>query len=116
MMRAYKPNTPRLHYSNTPVLLLHVGESSFERSEVPEILGLQVFAFQCAGQTVKLQIIVCRMRHAAVIGEDAVLHGFFKERKDFVFHLGRKIFEQVEFLSIVENRLWIGVDGAIYFY
>jgi len=44
-------NTPTLHHSSYP--LLHLGERSLERSEMPKILHLKIFAGQRAGETVE---------------------------------------------------------------
>ena len=84
-------SNPILHYSTSPIALsFHLGKCSFERSKMPKILHLEVFARQGTGETIELQVILGRALGASVIGKDAVLHGFFKERKNLLLHLGGK--------------------------
>src|SRR4026209_112697 len=67
-----KPITPTLHYSDTSLhnlLSLHVRQRRLERSKMPEILDLEILALQCARQAIEVQIVLRRVRDAAVAGK-----------------------------------------------
>ena len=68
------------------------GKRSFERSEMPEVVRLQVLALQRAGESVEFQIILGRALGAAVVWKDAVLYGLLEEGQNLLFQLRRQVF------------------------
>ena len=68
---------------------LYIGECCLQRSQVPELINLEVLALDRAGETVEFQVILRRSFATAVVREDAVLDGLLVEGQNLVFHLRR---------------------------
>ena len=85
------------YYSNAP-FSLYIGERGLERSQIPEILHLQVLALQRAGETVEFQVVLRRAFAAAVVREDAVLDGLLKKGRISSSILAGRSFNNPSFL------------------
>src|SRR5918992_40325 len=50
---------------------------------------------------------------AAVVGKDIVLDGFLEKGQNLVFHFRWNVLQQPKLLTLLEDRLRIGVDRSI---